>query len=1092
MMARQARVRAAGGLWPALVAVVLMVLLAASWPSRAVAQTPGLDAFAAQLETPDVDVKELSRVFGGLSPFEKGLALSALEKRMTETKAAGDERNYKALDFFHRFLPKKAIRRTAKQAGSERSAVVFGVVTGEPDGAPVAGARIASGTYRATSAADGSFRLELYPGRHEITVTRSPRYGPLAEQLFLLPDQRREVNPVLQPAEGASDLGRIAGVLVDEASGAPLKSATVLMTSVGDILFMSKPKQAISDEEGRFVFEDVPPGEAVLVLNPFAQGKDYYAANGNRLIKGPPQVTVQVAQGETATPRISVATVGPEPVKRTVTVAGVIRDLVTGAPVADASVFIGRKSASSGPDGAFRVRQISSRSPRVVVDHPDYLEARRDLGKLDPGIHKIGDILLQPAGTGNLEGRVLAADTGQPLPGVTVTSGEKRVTSGANGAFAMLGLEAGGATATATLARYRPATVALTIAEGETINQEIMLEPIVTGRLAGVVRDAQTGAPLPGANLTIGKLNLKSGADGRFETPDLQKGVATVAAALDGYHPARQQARIVAAETVETIIELEPITTGTLNLAVLDAQTGAPLPGAAVRLGEREAKADATGRAIFADVPAGTHLARAALADYADGSLSIDIPRAAEVSAELRLEPILTGTVTGRVISAADGTPVEGAEITAADARALSDARGAFAFEGLIAGPIRLNATAPLFEPARAAVELARNRTAEVTIEMQPITHGDVVGRVIDAATGKPLPGARVSIGEQDILADAAGAFAFRRIEAGDLLLRAQAKRYEPGSLSARLEPAGQLELTIELTPLTHGDVTGRVVDARTGKPLPGARVSIGQQETLADASGTFALQQVRAGDLRVAARAEGYDPGSAAAQLEPGDRLDLTLELEPIRLGSLSGRIVDSQTGEPIAGALVTLDGQTAETDANGVYRFTGLKPGPANLQVQYPGYRTGSDAGQVRGGDDGKLDIALSVREETPDEIAQALGSDGAIDLYGIYFDVNQDRFKPQSLPTLRALKAFLAANAGKTFIIEGHTDSDGSDAYNQDLSERRAASVLKWLAENGIDIDNIRAVGMGETAPVASNATRAGKALNRRVVLRRAEAP
>ena len=1089
-MARQARVRAAGGLWPALVAAVLMVLVAASWPSRAVAQTPGLDAFAAQLDA--LNVQELPKAFNDLSPYEKGVALEALEKRLDEADAAGDDRSYNALDFFYRFLPADAIRRAAEQAGSERSAAVFGVVTGEPDGAPVAGARIASGTYQTTSADDGSFRLELYPGHHEITVTKSPRYDPLAEQVFLIPDRPLEMKPVLRAVAGADGLGRIAGVLVDEESGEPLKSATVLMSAAGGAPLVSGQKQAISDEEGRFVFEDVPPGEAVLILNPFAQGKDYYAANGNKLIKGPPKVTVQVAQGETATPRINVATVGPKPVKRTVTVAGVIRDLVTGAPIADASVFIGRKSASSGPDGAFRVRQISSRSPKVVVEHPDYLEARRDLGKLDPGIHKIGDILLQPAGTGNLEGRVLAADTGQPLPGVTVTVGEKRVTSDANGAFAMLGLEAGGAAATATLARYKPATVALTIAEGETTRQEIMLEPIVTGRLAGIVRDAQTGEPLPGASLTIGKLNLMTGADGRFETPDLQKGAATVAAALDGYHPARQETRIVAAETVETTIELEPITTGTLNLVVLDAQTGKALPGAVVRLGEREAKADATGRVVFADVPAGSHLAGAALADYADGSLSIDIPRAAEVSAELRLEPILTGTVTGRVVSAADGTPIEGAEITAADARVVSDARGGFAFEGLMAGPIRLNATAPLFEPARAAVELARNRTAEVVIEMQPITYGDVVGRVVDADTGKPLPGARISIGEQDILADDSGAFAFRRLEAGDLLLRAQAKRYAPGSLSARLEPAGQLELTIELTPLTHGDVAGRVVDARTGKPLPGARVSIGQQEALADAAGGFVLQQVKAGDLRVAARAEGYEPGSAAARLEPGETLDLTLELEPIRLGALSGRIVDSQTGEPIAGALVTLDGQTAETDANGVYRFTGLKPGPANLRVQYPGYRAESDAGQVRGGDDGELDIALSVREETSDEIAQALGSDGAIDLYGIYFDVNKDRFKPESLPTLRALKAFLDANPGKAFVIEGHTDSDGSDAYNQDLSERRAASVLKWLADNGTDIEHVRAVGMGETAPVASNATRAGKALNRRVVLRRASAP
>jgi len=92
------------------------------------------------------------------------------------------------------------------------------------------------------------------------------------------------------------------------------------------------------------------------------------------------------------------------------------------------------------------------------------------------------------------------------------------------------------------------------------------------------------------------------------------------------------------------------------------------------------------------------------------------------------------------------------------------------------------------------------------------------------------------------------------------------------------------------------------------------------------------------------------------------------------------------------------------------------------------------------------------------------------------------------PASLPTLRALKAFLDANPGQAFVLEGHTDADGAADYNQDLSERRAASVLRWLAENGVATDRITAVGLGETRPVESNATAAGKALNRRVVLRR----
>jgi outer membrane protein OmpA-like peptidoglycan-associated protein len=66
---------------------------------------------------------------------------------------------------------------------------------------------------------------------------------------------------------------------------------------------------------------------------------------------------------------------------------------------------------------------------------------------------------------------------------------------------------------------------------------------------------------------------------------------------------------------------------------------------------------------------------------------------------------------------------------------------------------------------------------------------------------------------------------------------------------------------------------------------------------------------------------------------------------------------------------------------------------------------------------------------------------------------------------------------------FSIEGHTDSDGSDAYNQKLSEDRANVVKNALVERGISADNLIAVGFGETKPVATNKTAKGKAQNRR---------
>jgi outer membrane protein OmpA-like peptidoglycan-associated protein len=76
-------------------------------------------------------------------------------------------------------------------------------------------------------------------------------------------------------------------------------------------------------------------------------------------------------------------------------------------------------------------------------------------------------------------------------------------------------------------------------------------------------------------------------------------------------------------------------------------------------------------------------------------------------------------------------------------------------------------------------------------------------------------------------------------------------------------------------------------------------------------------------------------------------------------------------------------------------------------------------------------------------------------------------------------------LKKNAGiaKLSII-GHTDSDGADTYNQQLSEKRAKSVLAYLTGHGVDATRLSAVGKGESAPIASNDNAAGREQNRRV--------
>ncbi|WP_242219309.1 OmpA family protein [Shinella zoogloeoides] len=99
-------------------------------------------------------------------------------------------------------------------------------------------------------------------------------------------------------------------------------------------------------------------------------------------------------------------------------------------------------------------------------------------------------------------------------------------------------------------------------------------------------------------------------------------------------------------------------------------------------------------------------------------------------------------------------------------------------------------------------------------------------------------------------------------------------------------------------------------------------------------------------------------------------------------------------------------------------------------------------------------------------------------------VTFATGDDRVSPDFYPTLDSV-AIVLRKFDRTLIdVDGHTDSVGNAAFNQDLSERRANSVANHLASRGIDQRRMSAVGYGLERPIASNATEAGRAQNRRV--------
>ncbi len=152
------------------------------------------------------------------------------------------------------------------------------------------------------------------------------------------------------------------------------------------------------------------------------------------------------------------------------------------------------------------------------------------------------------------------------------------------------------------------------------------------------------------------------------------------------------------------------------------------------------------------------------------------------------------------------------------------------------------------------------------------------------------------------------------------------------------------------------------------------------------------------------------------------------------------------------------------------------------------------GAGVGGVAGGVVGnKMDQQIKeLKEQTAGSGVDVTEVDGGEAILvnlpdGVTFDVNSYTIKPAFRDTLDTVASSLQTYPDSLIDVYGHTDSTGSDSYNQTLSERRAQAVSNYLTSRGVNSARIRWQGFGETAPIADNTTEEGRAMNRRVEIK-----
>ena len=302
-----------------------------------------------------------------------------------------------------------------------------------------------------------------------------------------------------------------------------------------------------------------------------------------------------------------------------------------------------------------------------------------------------------------------------------------------------------------------------------------------------------------------------------------------------------------------------------------------------------------------------------------------------------------------------------------------------------------------------------------------------------------------------------------------------------PGDMGITVTLGYDLAMLDRTGPDSIGTLSGTVTDEETGEPLeanvtfPGSPIS----PTVTDPATGFFTAPVTAGTVVARAGADGYSPLSKTVVIpaEGEAAADFRLAPEGPAGGSVAGTVSDYETGQGVS-ATVTVPGQDASAAADGSGAFSiDLPAGTHTLKASANGYLDATQVVSVPAG--GTATAELRLRP--------ALQQGQVMSFANIYFDSGSATLKQSSFSVLDDVADLLRENGEVRVEISGHTDSDGSASYNQDLSRRRAESVRSYLVQKGISASRLTTVGYGESQPVASNSTADGKAQNRRIEFR-----
>ena len=356
-----------------------------------------------------------------------------------------------------------------------------------------------------------------------------------------------------------------------------------------------------------------------------------------------------------------------------------------------------------------------------------------------------------------------------------------------------------------------------------------------------------------------------------------------------------------------------------------------------------------------------------------------------------------------------------------------------------------------------------------------------VSGKVYHAKTNEPV-NATISFpgSEKEAIQTGDVGFYETSFSPGSYRVHVEAPGYRWKEQGMVLKDGDQIVLDFALNTKPVSKIIGKIYDVETKKPIV-AEITFPQTEVKAITSDTSGMYNITLAPAtyRLHVEATNYQFNEKVVTLQEDESkvIDIALTKIGVDQAILTGKISEFETGKPLLAQLLFIDTNIPKvtTDpSTGIYKVT-MPPGTYSVKIEAVDYVPES-APIVLAKDETKIhNFTLKPIPKVGEKVV----------LKGIYFDFNSAVIKPTSYPVLDDAAKVFKVKPKMRVEISGHTDSVGSDSYNQKLSYQRANSVRDYLIRyHNTDPTRLIAVGYGESQPVADNRTKSGRDMNRRI--------